>query len=91
MSALTTPLVGHAFFLVSDHEGGALAAVEAKGDEEALEFADALRPALDLPGKLQVKQVGRIPEGVQLFRLRYLEALTTRAVEERRRSGATSH
>lgn len=92
MSALTTPLKGYAFFLVSDYEDRApLVAVEAKGDEEALAFAYALRSAVELPAKLYVKEVGQIPEGIQLFRLRYLEALTTRAVEERKRSGATCH
>lgn len=92
MSALTTPLEGHAFYLVSDHEGRPLlAAVEAKGDEQALAFAHALRPTLELPATLQVKRVGHIPEGIQLFRLRYLEVLTTRAAEERQRSGAMCH
>ncbi|MBB0027208.1 hypothetical protein D7S70_26400 [Ralstonia pickettii] len=93
MSALTTPLEGLAFYLVSDSEDRTpLAAVEARNEDDARVFALALKPALELPATVDVKRVGAVaPTGVPLFRLRYLEALTTRAMEDRERSGVTCH
>lgn len=89
MMNITTPLPGLAFYLVIDSQYQVpLTIVEARSESEAMEFVHAIGPILEVPSQVSVKQVREALAGVPLFRLRYLEVLISRVMEDKQRSGA---